>query len=33
MDKNLNFKKKTNLKFLPFKFTFKWENTKNQREI
>ena len=33
MDKNLNFKKKTNLKFLFFKLTFKWENTKNQREI
>jgi len=32
MDKNLNFKKKTNLKFLFFKFPFKWENTRNIRE-
>ena len=32
MDKGLNFKKKTNLKFLFFKYTFKWEDIRNIRE-
>ena len=32
MDKDLNFKKKTNLKFLFFKYTFKWEDIRNIRE-
>jgi len=33
MDKDLNFKKKTNLKFLFFKYTFKWEDIKKQSEV
>ena len=33
MDKNLNFKKKTNFKNFFLKSTFKWENTRNIREI
>ena len=32
MDKDLNFKKKTNLEFLFFKYTFKWEDIRNIRE-
>ena len=32
MDKGINFKKKPNLKFLFFKYTFKWEDIKNNRE-
>jgi len=33
MDKDLNFKKNTNLKFLFFKYTFKWEDIKKQSEV
>jgi len=32
MDKELNFKKKTNLKFLFFKYTFRWEDIRNIKE-
>ena len=33
MDMGLNFKKKTNLKFLFFKYTFKWEDTEISEKI
>ena len=33
MDKGLNFKKKTNLKFLFFKYTFKWEDISEEKKL